>query len=75
MVRGLSQYPHFVVLGSNALVSQAESTNLWVKLLERMLIQSVMQDDLPPLLKNIVHAKEPELDVKLVLNFDQGFGR
>ncbi len=74
MVRGLSQYPHFVVLGSNALVSQAESQNLWVKLLERMLIQSVMQDDLPPLVKNLMNSlKQSEIEVRLMLNFDRDF--
>ena len=74
MVRGLSQYPHFVVLGSNALVSQAESQNLWVKLLERMLIQSVMQDDLPPLVKNLMNSlKQSDIEVRMTLNFDRNF--
>eukprot|EP00392_Amoebophrya_sp_AT5.2_P000722 g723.t1 len=76
IAKGLSEFPHFVVLGANGMIFKTEALNHWGKLAERMLIQTFQEDDLPRLLQSqVAHAREGYgLEISgILLNFDSSY--
>ncbi|CAD7947406.1 unnamed protein product [Amoebophrya sp. A120] len=77
IAKGLSEFPHFVVLGANGMIFQQEAWDHWGKLAERMLIQSFLEDDLPRLLSSQMdHAKRNyNLNLEILVNWDVDYPR
>ncbi|CAD7951101.1 unnamed protein product [Amoebophrya sp. A25] len=77
IARGLSEFPHFVVLGANGMIFRQEALEHWGKLAERMLIQAFLEEDLPKLLSSqLEHAyRHYGIDFILSLNYASDYPR